>query len=596
MTVAGPTLLSRFNEAFVVEQSGRFDEAETLYRELLADFPQVVGAMDRLGILLLAKGDADTALAWFEAALSVQPDFGPAGVNAGITLQTLGRLDEAEARFARTVELAPQFAAAHYMLSQLLWEKGEYEKACDSVGRAIALAPEFTVDNYDAFYRRMTECDWRGYDAITSLMTRRIRAGGAISSPLTFMYYSNSAADQGRCARSYAAAYYPTQPAVWTGQPRKPGKIRLGYISADFYNHAVTMVLAGVYEHHSHEDFEFFAYSLTPPIDHDIRQRVIPSFDHFIEAAHLSDDQVAALIREHDIDILVSLTGYTLNCRPNILAKRPAPVQVSFLGYPGTLGAPYMDYLIADREVAPYEDMRHYSEKPVWMPAAYQPTDDKTVISDVMPTRAEQGLPDGAFVFSAYNPTRKIAPAMFDVWMRILERTPGSVLWLQGGGEAAEPNLRMEAEKRGIDPDRLRFAVWADNRADHLARQKLADLYIDTLPYNAHSIASDHMWAGVPVLTCRGGAFAGRVCASLLKAAGFPDLVTETLDDYENLAVALAQDPERLASIRRRMETEGHTSPLFQTEAFTRHLEKAYRIMFERQQKGLPPEYIEVKA
>ncbi|MEI7932769.1 MAG: tetratricopeptide repeat protein, partial [Alphaproteobacteria bacterium] len=518
-----------FQEALSLELQGRLDEAERIYRPLLAASPTLIAAMDRLGMVAMARGAYPKALAWFEAALALQPDFAPAGVNAGIVLQQMDRLDEAQAMFAHMAVLSPMFAAAHFMHSQILWQRGNYEQSCEVLDKAMKLAPEFVSGHYDAMYQRLADCDWRGFDAVKKLMTRRIRAGAVITSPMTFMYYSDSVADQTRCALSFTHANHPPRPPVWTGQDRKPGPIRLGYVSADYYNHAVSMVMAGVLEQHDHEAFELFAYSLMPPIDHDIRDRIIPSFDHFVECAHMSDEQTAALIREHDIDILVSLTGYTLNCRPNIFAMRPAPLQVSLLGYPGTLGAPYMDYLIADKRVVPPEDMRFYTEKVVWMPHAYQPTDDKTPIADHTPTRAEEGLPDKGFVFCAYNPTRKISPETFDSWMRILSRTPGSLLWLQHGREAAVTNLRREAQDRGVDPDRLVFARWTEKRADHLARMRLADLYLDTLPYNAHSIASDVMWVGLPVITCPGGAFPGRVCASLVSAAGFDELIVANM-------------------------------------------------------------------
>ncbi len=588
-------LQTRFQAAIFCEQQGRLEEAETIYRGILAEFPRVVGAMDRLGMLALNKGDSSTALAWFDAALAVQPDFGPAAVNASIALNFVGRVDEAETMLRRAMVLDPRFAAAPFMLSQLLWDRGDYDQACEALGRAMKLAPEFTLENYATLYSKLGDCDWRGLDALKALMTKKIRAGSVISSPLTFMYYSESVADQGQCARSYAHSVYPPQKPLWSGQERKPGKIRVGYMSSDYYNHAVARLMAGVLENHDREKFELFAYSLMPPIDHDIRNRIIPAFDHFNEVAHLDHVTIANKIREDDIDILVNLNGYTLNTRPEIMALRPARIQVSLLGYPGTTGAPYMDYLIADRSVVRLEDMRHYSEKIVWMPHTYQPTDDKVLVASRTPTREAEGLPEDAFVFSAYNPTRKIGPAVFAAWMRILSRVPGSVLWLQDGGEAAAANLRREAEGQGIDPERLVFATFAPAHEDHLARLKLADLYIDTTPYNAHSIASDVMWMGVPVITCRGATFPGRVCAGLVEAAGFPELVTDNLQDYENLAVDLALDRERLAALRERMETEGRSSPLFQTATYTRHLEQAYTTMFERAQKNLPTEYFAVR-
>ncbi len=589
-------LKTKFETAMLCEADGRTDEAERLYLEILATDPKQAPAADRLGVMALARLDPHTAVSWFETAIAADANFPPALINLGVAFRQLGRLDDAARAFAAVIMAWPDFAAAHYLLGQVVWEQGGYDEASQYIRRAILFSPEFANDYQDQVYDRLSKCDWRGYEAMKALVTQLVKAGNPATSPLNFMYYSNSIADQDQCARTFARRNHPQRPALWNGEPRRPGKIRIGYLSSDFHDHPVAHLLAGVLEAHDRDAFEIVGFSCSPPMDQPIRQRIIPAFDAFLEVAHLNDLAIAQLVRGRDIDILVSLSGYTVNGRPDVLTGRPAPVQVNYHGYPGSLGAPYVDYLIADRQVVPEADARYYVEKLAWLPNSYQPTDDKGQIADATPVRAEAGLPQDGFVFMAYNASRKISPDIFAAWMRILNRTPGSALWLMDSGEAAQTNLRREAQARGVDPGRLVFAPRLDSRADHLARHRLADLFIDTWPYNAHSTASDALWAGLPVLTCEGDTFPSRVGASLVRAAGLGELATRSLVDYEDLAVDLAKDPARMAALRERTRTDVHKSPLFQTAAYTRHLEAAYRTMFERVQAGLPPQAFEVPA
>ena len=586
---------SKFEQALQSEFAGQYVEAERLYQEVLADVPNHAPSADRLGLVALARRDPETALRWFETALGLDPAFPPAWVNAGIALQQLARLDDAEAMFANAIAQGQNAAPAHYLLGKLLWDRGAYKEACEHLSRAIILAPEFANEFQDELFNRLNRFDWRGYKAITGMMSDLIAAGRPVSSPLTFMYYSASVADIGSCARTFATRNHPQRTPLWNGEARKPGKIRIGYLCADYYDHPVAHLHVGVLENHNHDEFEVFGFSSCPPMDDKILQRIIPAFDHFFEVANLTDLAIAELVRAQDIDILVNLSGYTLNARADVMTGRPAPVQVNYLGYPGTMGATYVDYLIADRQVISPDETQHYSENIVLLPHTSQPTDDKAQVAARTPTRSEQGLHENAFVFLAYNAPRKISPDTFSAWMRILESVPGSVIWLMDTGPEAQANARREAADRGVDPARLVFAAHAPSREDHLARFRLADLFLDSLPYNAHSTASEAMWVGVPVLTCRGTTFPGRVGASLLEAAGFPELITHTVADFEALAVELAKDPVRMANLRKRMETEGHASPLFQSSTYTRHLEAAYRIMFDNAQKKSPPRHFGVQ-
>jgi predicted O-linked N-acetylglucosamine transferase (SPINDLY family) len=342
-------------------------------------------------------------------------------------------------------------------------------------------------------------------------------------------------------------------------------------------------------EHHDKTRFETTAVSLRAGDGSEMRRRIEAAFDRFIDVQAMSDAQVATMLRELEVDIAIDLNGYAGEKRPGILAHRPAPVQVNYLGYPGTMDVPFINYIIADHVVIPDKHQIHYSEKVVCLPHAYLPNDRKRRIAEKTPSRAEEGLPETGFVFACLNNTYKIGPEMFDVWMRLLRGVDGSVLWLKSTNTAAMSNLRREAKARGVAPERLVFASRVPRAEDHLARLRLADLFLDTLPYNAHATACDALWAGLPVLTCTGNSFPARVGASLLHAIGLPELVTSSLAEYEELALALARNPERLAGIKAKLMRNRDTEPLFDTARFTRDLESAYTAMWERQQAGLPP-------
>ena len=370
-------------------------------------------------------------------------------------------------------------------------------------------------------------------------------------------------------------------------------RIRLAYLSADFHEHATSYLMAGIFDCHDKSRFEVTAVSLGTDDNSEMRQRLKASFECFIDAETFSDDQIANLVRSSEVDILVDLMGFTGNSRTGIFAQRAAPIQVNYLGYPGTMGAEYIDYIIADEVVIPKNQRKYYSEKIVSLPNSYQANDRKRYISDKKFTRAELELPETSFVFCCFNNAYKITPHVFDSWMRIMNQVDGSVLWLILDNVTASHNLKQEAAARGVNPERLVFA----NRMplpDHLARHRLADLFLDTLPYNAHTTASDALWAGLPVLTLLGETFAGRVAASLLNAIGLPELITTALEGYEQMAVGLATHPEKMTSIKHKLVNNRLTTPLFDTKLFTKHIEAAYSAMYERHQAGLSPDNIVV--
>jgi predicted O-linked N-acetylglucosamine transferase (SPINDLY family) len=375
---------------------------------------------------------------------------------------------------------------------------------------------------------------------------------------------------------------------LWNGRRYNHERLRIAYLSADFHEHATSYLMAGLFEHHDRSSFETIGVSFGPPDASAMRTRLTQALERFIDVSESDDETVAKLLCDLEVDIAVDLKGFTTGARPGILAFRPAPLQVNYLGYPGTMAADYIDYILADRTVISEHHRRCYWERVAYLPDSYQANDNRRHIDPTTPARHEVGLPEHGFVFCSFNSGYKITPVMFDVWMRLLRAVEGSVLWLIEGDPAAARNLREEARRRGISPDRLVFAPVVPLSA-HLARHRLADLFLDTLPCNAHTTASDALWAGLPIVTCMGETFAGRVCASLLRAVGMPELIAESLPHYEQLAVNLALEPDRLLSVRRRLQESLTTTPLFDTARITRHIERAYRAMWERHQRGEPP-------
>jgi predicted O-linked N-acetylglucosamine transferase (SPINDLY family) len=438
----------------------------------------------------------------------------------------------------------------------------------------------------------MRLCDWRDISSDFAHLTASIRNGKDSAEPFTFLGISSSAEDQRTLASRWVLKTYPpSRQPLWRGDIYRHDKIRIGYVSADFREHPIGYLTVGMFEHHDKSKFDITAISIGPNDNSPTRRRIESAFETFIDASSLNDGDVAARIRAAEIDVLVDLTGFTTSSRTNIFARRPAPIQVNYLGYPGTMGADYFDYVIADQVIIPPSQQKDYAEKVVYLPDTYQSNDDARVISDRSFSRDVLGIPADAFVFCCFNNNYKITPDVFARWMRILASVPGSVLWLFQTNEFAAANLKKEAEQRGIAAERVIFAKHLP-LADHLARQRLADLFLDTLPYNAHTTTSDALWAGLPVLTVIGDTFAGRVAASLLNAVRLPELIVETPEDYERMAIDLALHPEKLAAIRQKLADNRLTTPLFDTALFTRHIEAAYVAMHERHQAGLVPDHI----
>jgi predicted O-linked N-acetylglucosamine transferase (SPINDLY family) len=455
--------------------------------------------------------------------------------------------------------------------------------------RAVSLRPDLPYVRGDLVHAKLHCCQWISLDQHVAKIVEGVRSSRSSDWPHSFIAISASPRDQLACAQQYVGdRCRPATVPVWDGTKYQHDRIRVAYLSADFREHPVAFLSAGLFETHDRSRFHTVALSLAHDRSSHMRARLQSAFDEFIDVDGKSDAEVASLIRKKEIGIVVDLMGFTLRNRMEILAQRAAPIQVNYLGFPGTTGAPYIDYVLADGTVAPFSEQDAFSEHIVHLPNCYQVNDRKRPVAARVPTRSEVGLPEQGFVFCCFNSSFKITRAVFDVWMRLLKDTDRSVLWLLGTNELAAGNLRREATARGVDEERLVFASRV-NHADHLARHRLADVFLDTLPYNAHTTGSDALWAGVPLLTCKGSTFAGRVGASLLFAAGLPELVTESLEEYESRALQLVRNPAKLKALRERLRANRLMCPLFDTERSCRHIEAAYTNMWQRFQRGEPP-------
>jgi protein O-GlcNAc transferase len=577
----------------VFVQLQQYDNAITAYDRAVALKPYLAEPWLVRGLVLGVFGNRQGALSAFDRALALDPNLAAACIGRGNIFLQLQHYDDALAAYDRALALNANFAEAWFGRADVFVHLKEPDKALAAFDRALALKRDIEFAQGARLHAKLSSSNWANLEAEVADVIAAVRAGKLAAPPFHFLGISPSAADQLACAKR-AMADQPSLPHAWRGEIYSHDRIRAGYFSADFRTHPVAQLMAGVFEHHDKSRFEITALSYGPDDASDLRNRITSAVENFIDVRTITDDEVAELIRHHEIDVIVDLTGLTLYNRFGVLSRRVAPIQVNFLGYAGTTGADWMDYIIADPTIIPEDHFRFYSERVVWLPDSCLPNDNKSHISERTPTRTECGLPETAFVFCCFNNTYKINPQIFDIWMRLLASNVNSVLWLRETNSTAQRNLRREAEQRGIAPDRLVFAPPIEV-GDHLARQRQADLFLDTLPYNGHSTASDASWVGLPVLTCLGETFAGRVAASLLRAVGLSELITTSLDEYEALALKLAKDPRYLRSLRERLARNRMTHPLFDTELFTRHIETAYTTMWQAYQEGRPPAGFAVK-
>ena len=583
----------QYNRGNALIDLKRHEEALASYDKAIALKPDFAEAYSNHGSALMDLKRPEEALASYDKAIALKPDFAEAYNNRGNALRDLKRSEEALASYDKAIALKPDDVSSHNNRGNALMDLTRPEEALASYDKAIALKPDFEFLYGDLIHVKMKICDWSNLETQIAQLVHKIDQSEKMSTPFPLLAATNSPELQRKAAEIYALTRLPlTLPKITKRQRRN--KVRIAYVSADFRQHPVSYSIVGLIEALDRDLFDVIGISLRSEDPSELGQRMKRAFSKFIDVSRMSDQAVVQLMREFEIDIAIDLMGYTKGSRTNIFAQRAAPVQVSHIGFSGTMGVEYIDYVIADRIVLPVEDASFFSEKIVLMPDTYWSTDRKLAMAQRTPTHTEVGLPNNAFVFCCFNNSYKITPDVFDCWMRILKRVDNSVIWLPEDNTKATSNLQKEAEIRGIHPERLVFAKRTSLHADHLARHRLADLFLDTLPYNAHTTASDALWAGLPVLTRIGETFAGRVAASLLNAIGLSELITSTPQAYEALAIELATNPEKLAAIKRKLANNRLTTPLFDTQTFTRHIEAAYTMMYERYQANLPPDHIHV--
>jgi protein O-GlcNAc transferase len=567
----------------------RFEEALASYDRALALSPDYVNALLNRGNVLQDLHRTADALASYERALALAPDHPEALYNRGNALLDLERLDDALACYDRALELRPGLPQALYNRGIALQERKRPDESARSFAQVLARVPDYPWAKGRLQHARLHCCDWADFESGLRSIDADVRAGRPAIEPFVYQAISASPGDLRACAEIIVRERFPQAPApLWDGERHANAKIRIGYLAGEFRQQATSVLMAELFERHDRGRFELFAFDSGWDDGSALRRRVVAAFDEIVDIAGTGDRDAAGMVRQRNIDILVNLNGYCGRARQGLFSHRPSPVQVNYLGFPGTLGAAYIDYIVADAHVIPPEHDAFYVEKVVRLPDSYQANDSRRHIDPRTPSRAEAGLPDTGFVFCCFNNNYKIAPGVFSRWMRLLRAVPGSVLWLLEDNPVAARNLRREAQQRGVAPERLAFAPRLELPL-HLARHRLADLFLDTLPYNAHTTASDALWTGLPVLTCLGTAFAGRVAYSLLDAVGLPELVTRSGDEYEALALELATTPARLAALREKLARHREAFPLFDTERFRRHIESAYVTMWERAQRGEAP-------
>ena len=613
------TMAEALNQGLEFHRNGRLDQAAELFRRVLSEDPNNAAALYSLGLIYTNAGRLSEASELIDRGVVLAPRYAPMWQLSALRHQLLDQRDQALESHRKAVELDPANVGALNNWGVLLKEMHRNAEALDKFQRILEINPndEAALGNCGIMltvlqrraeaipiFERLTKvnpeynfglgllcaeklraCDWKDFDAISRQIVEGIKAGRRICKTLELFAITDSASDHFLAARIFACHYLPRNlTPLWKGERYRHERIRLAYVSPDLREHPVGHLMAGVFERHDKSRFETTAISLGIDDQSRLRQRIVKAFDHFIDAREMTPKQIAQTMREKEIDIAIDLAGYTTGALAAIFCHRPAPVQVNYLGYAGTMGTENIDYIIADRHVIPPDTQAFFSERVVYLPDAYLPTDTGIKISERTPSRAECGLPEGVSVLCSFSHDFKISPAIFGAWMAIMARLPGAVLWLMSRSDISQHNLKAAAEANGIDPSRIIFATRVPLVEDHLARYRLADLFLDTFPYNAHTTAADALMAGLPVLTYMGSGFPSRVAGSLLHAVDMPELIANTLSDYVEMAARLVSDRQQLLALKEKLKKNAATSPLFNTDLFCRNLEAALGKMHERTQ------------
>jgi predicted O-linked N-acetylglucosamine transferase (SPINDLY family) len=586
---------AHFGRGVVLQHRKEWHAALASYDRVIEIDPGHASAHCSRGGLLMELKQWSAARSSLERAIALKPDFAEAYCSIANLWATVGQSEVALTNFDRAIALDADYAKAHLGRAGVLVEMKRFSLAIESIDRGIALEADSGFVLGARHLAKMCICDWSDFPADVNRLAAGLEAGETVSPPHQALSLVDSARLQYKAAQIWVREVHPPNPELPRISRRlRPEKARIGYFSGEFFLHPVTILMAAVFEGHDRSRYEVIGFSYGPHAQDEFGMRLQRGVDRFIDVRGKSDRDVALLAREMEIDIAVDLAGHTGRSRTGILALRAAPLQVNYLGYAGTMAADYMDYLIADGTVIPEGYESYYAEKIVRLPNSFMPNDSSRVVASTVHTRDELGLPTTGFVFCCFNNSYKITPDVFDSWMRILARVPNSVLWLSRHNETVVENLRRETLRRGVAAERLIFAKHMPSWAEHLARHRAADLFLDTRPYNAHATAMDALWAGLPVLTLPGEGFASRVAASLLNAVGLPELVATSGANYEDMAVNMAENPGIVAGAREKLARNRLDSPLFDTPRFVKDLESGYAQMLDRLRAGLPPEHMNV--
>lgn len=583
---------THFCLAHALSDQKRFEEAIASNLKALELKPQFVPALMNLGIVFKESGDLENAIHCLQKAISLTPKNAELHMNLGNALLAANFAGKAIESYQTAARLNPVAAEVFSNLGRAYQRQGNLDKAVSAYQDALRLRPGDAAIAADLLHQSMHCCEWTRYDELLNVVMQAAEHQSSEINPFALVTMTTSARQQFLCIKKWSERRFLSTPlnsetkASFAARARE--RIRIGYMSCDYRAHATSYLIAEMLERHDRERFEFFGYSIGPDRDSEVRQRVFAAFDKIHELSRASDAEVINKIADDEVDILVDLNGHTADARTQVLAARPAPIQVNYLGFPGTMGCDFMDYIVVDKFLTAVEQQPNFSERLVRLPCCYQPNDSQQSAAEEIPSRADCGLPEDALVFCSFNNNFKITPRVFDIWMRLLQTVPKSVLWLLEGNEFSAANLRNAATQRQIDVDRLVFAPRLP-RPQHLARHVHADIFLDTFPCNAHTTASDALRQGIPIVTCAGETFASRVAGSLLHSVNMSDLITDSLDEYESLAVRLALSPEQIAQTKSRLKQHVADSGLFRGEVVARALEKAYARMWELYKSGQEP-------
>jgi protein O-GlcNAc transferase len=573
------------------QEQNKLEEAIEVYNKALAIKPDYVETYNNMGNAFKDQGKLEQAIAAYNKALEIKPNYADAYNNMGTVLQEQNKLEEAIEAYKKALVLKPDYVEAYNNTGTILQEKNKLEEAIEAYNKALAIKPDYEAARTQKLLQQARICNWDSIAEDVNLIPGLGTSEKHVP-PFALLPLEDSPERHLTRSKIYAKASYPQKTLPPKDRPSKrPKRIRIGYFSTDFKEHPVAYLIAKVLEQHNRDQFEVFGYSVYGSSSCVMRRRLEKSFDSFMDVQSMSDRDIALQARQDEIDIAVDLNGYTQYARTGIFAYRAAPIQINYLGYPGSMGSNFMDYIVADRFLIPPESQKHFSEKQIYLPNTYLPTDNSRELSKKKITRNELGLPDDAFVFCCFNNNYKISTNEFDIWMRLLTKVEKSVLWLRQSNQFSQINMMNEAKKRNVDPSRLVFADKI-NMDKHLARQRFADLFVDTFAFNAHTTAAEALWAGLPLVTKLGKGFTARVAGSLLNAVGLPELITQSEQDYEALILKLATNPMKLAEIKEKLATNRLTQPLFDTELYTKHLENGYQQAYQNYFEGKLPQTI----